>query len=59
MENNLDVNRVIVLNSDGEPISTSYANRAIKMIYDNKAVVVSKDPLTIRLLNQVEVKNND
>lgn len=52
---NKDAETVIVLNKDGTQISTTNSNRAIRQLCDNKAEVVSKNPLTIRLLNQVEV----
>lgn len=51
-----NINRVIVLDIKGVEISTTWTNRAMKMIYKNKAELVSDNPLTIRLLN--EVKDN-
>lgn len=58
MENN-NVARVIVQNKDGEIISTTWANRALKLVSRNKAEVVSEEPLAIRLLEQVEVDINE
>lgn len=53
-KNNVDVRRVKVLDVDGKEISTTWANRALKLIMRNKAELVSEDPLTIRLLCAVE-----
>lgn len=50
MNNKHNVNRVIVLDINGEEISTSFANRALKLVYRNKATIVCDEPLTIRLL---------
>ncbi len=51
----LKANEVYVQNADGKIISISYANRALKTVSRNKAIVVCEEPLTIRLLEQVEV----
>lgn len=48
-------NEVYVQNADGEIISVAFANRALKLVSRNKAIVVCEEPLTIRLLEQVEV----
>ena len=62
MKHNISVNRVIVLDINGEEISTAFANRALKLVYRNKAIVVCDEPLTIRLLcatKNNEVESND
>ena len=53
----LRASEVYVQNADGKIISIAYANRAMKTVYRNKAVIVSENPLTIRLLKQVEVEH--
>lgn len=65
MSKNNNINRplraseVYVQNADGEVISISYANRALKQVYRNKAKIVCEKPLTIRLFEQVEVKHEE
>ena len=51
----LRANEVYVQNADGNVISIAYANRAMKTVYRNKAKIISENPLTIRLLKQIEV----
>ncbi len=51
----LRASEVYVQNADGKVISIAYANRAMKVVYRNKAKIISENPLTIRLLKQVEV----
>lgn len=50
MNHNLSVNRVKVLDENGNELAPMYANRAMKYVYRKKAVIVSENPLTIRLL---------
>lgn len=58
-KNNIPVNRVIVLDIDGNEISTMFANRALKYIANNKAEIVAENPLTIRLLYVIEEVDHD
>lgn len=58
-KDNIPVNRVIVLDIDGNQISTMFANRALKYIANNKAEIVSESPLTIRLLYVIEEVDHD
>lgn len=63
MKNNFDrplkANEVYVQNADGKIISIAFANRALKFLWDNKAELVSIEPLTVRLFEQVEVKHDE
>lgn len=58
-KDNIPVNRVIVLDIDGNEISTMFANRALKYIANNKAEIVGENPLTIRLLYVIEEVDHD
>ena len=51
-----NVNRVVVLDQDNKEISTTWSNRALKLVLRNKAEIVCEEPLTIRLLCAVEEK---
>ena len=54
MEKELNVKRVIVLDVNGMQVSTTWANRALKLVMRNKAEVVCEEPLTIRLLTAIK-----
>lgn len=61
MENNnydnLQVNRVIVQDKNGVIISSTWANRALKLVARGKAIIVSEEPLTIQLVKDVTSNN--
>lgn len=55
----LKPNESYVQNANGEIISITYADRAMKFVFRGRAEIVSDQPLTVRFFEQIEVNDNE